>query len=209
MRNNYYTQQVEIYNRLRNDILSGKIKRGKKITEKQISEMMGVKRGPVRESLIRLEGEGLIRKFPSHGYFVEDYSEENIEENYNIRMALESLASRQAAKKATRDDLVRLTLICEDEERFFKQGNQSERQRCDEAFHQQLVVASGSKLLMRIYSLITLSFVPHHDSPQISKKAVKEHQEILEAIRKKDSKAAYRLTQQHLSWRKIRGEFAS
>ena len=73
-------------------ILSGKLKPNDRITEQAISKSMGISRAPVREALKRLAEDRLIVLEPRSGCFVADLPKEEIEEIYEIRKRLESMA---------------------------------------------------------------------------------------------------------------------
>jgi len=193
------TQQNETYRQLRELFLSGEIAKGEKITERSLCARLGVKRGPIREGLIRLETEGVIRKHGSLGYFIEDYSGEDAEEIYSVRLALERLAARRAAQHATREDLVRLLCICEEEEEAFSANNEEQRRLADEHFHHQLVRASGSKILRRIYEIVRLPVLPGTTTNQNNvRRTMQEHKDICQAIREKKPKEAGALVEKHL-----------
>jgi len=194
------TQQSNVYEQCRELILKQEIACGERVTENQLAEMLSVKRGPVRESLIRLEAEGLIRKAPSFGYFVEDYSKEDPNDVIMIRQNLESLASLQAANHATREDIVHLTLIIEEEERALKEGSLEDWARLDREFHRRIVQASGSKILRKIYGLLHLRILPRPTLTDADKeKTLLDHQAILNAIQSHDGETARDYAVQHLA----------
>ena len=194
------TQQVDLCRRLREAIILGHLEHGQRITEKYISEMMDVKRGPARESLLILEGQGLVRKVPSLGYFVESNSDDEIRDVYAVRVALETIAIRRAAENARREDLVRLQLICESMRKAVEQGNSAERVREDLNFHAEIVHASGSRVLQRAYSTLPRPFYGPIDLPR--KKAdrvMQQHEAIIKAIGDRDPDRAAEILALHIS----------
>jgi DNA-binding GntR family transcriptional regulator len=197
----FSTQQVEICTQLREDILLGRIMQGEKITEKFISERMGVKRGPARECLLILEGEGLIRKVPSLGYFTESFSQEDVLDVYELRLALETMACRRAAVRASREHLVGLTLLCEEEQDDVARDDFEARWRRDLEFHQTLVRASESRLLERAYAAITLPILgTHRMNHHQASRVAEEHGAIVQAIREKNGDQAAARLKTHLSY---------
>ena len=194
------TQQVDLCRRLREAIILGHLEHGQRITEKFISEMMDVKRGPARESLLILEGQGLVRKVPSLGYFVESNSDDEIRDVYAVRVALETIAIRRAAENATREDLVRLQLICEAMRATVERGDTAERVREDLNFHAEIVHASGSRVLQRAYSTLPRPFYGPTELP--SKKATRvmqQHEAIFKAISEHDPDRAAEMLALHIS----------
>ena len=194
------TQQVDLCRRLREAIILGHLEHGQRITEKYISEMMDVKRGPARESLLILEGQGLVRKVPSLGYFVESNTKDEIRDVYAVRVALETIAIRHAANRATREDIVRLQLICEAMRAAVERGDTTERVREDMNFHAEIVRASGSRVLQRAYSTLPLPFYGPVDLPKKKiERVMKQHEAIFKAISEHDADQAAEMLALHIS----------
>ncbi len=197
------TQQVDLCHRLREAIILGHLQGGQRITEKFISEEMGVKRGPARESLLILEGQGLIRKVPSLGYFVESHSEEDVRDAYEIRLAIETQAIRRAATNAERENLIRLELLCEEEDAANKRDDRAVRVRIDLEFHKEIVRASRSSVLERTYAALAR---PIYGIVSLSRQRVEvvaeQHRNILAAIRARDEALAVKLLLEHIESRK-------
>jgi len=193
------TQQQQVYNMLKRDILSGEYEQGRRITEKELIDSTGMKRGPVRESLLILVGEGYVRKIPSNSYIVEGFSDQDKADVCNVRLALEPLAGRLAACHVGREDLIRMQLCLEEEEDFFKRQDEAERVRLDHLFHRQIITASGSKLLSRIYALLSLPVFPDQNTTEEVMKTMGEHRSIFQAIKRGDAGGAEQLIREHLS----------
>ena len=194
------TQQVDLCRRLREEIILGRLPHGRRITEKYLADHMRVKRGPARESLLILEGQGLIRKVPSLGYFVESHSAEEIRDVYDLRLALETMAVRRAALQAAREDLVRFELIGEEERAAMSRGDKDARVRCDLDFHQTIVNASGSRVLVRAYASVARPIYGSADlSAEKTARVVAQHAAIGKAIRARDPDRAVALLRRHIT----------
>ena len=85
-----------VYQRLRRDILTGKIPGGTRLVESALAEEMLVSRTPAREALRKLTLEGLVRAVPRAGYLVEDLTDEDIQDLFDTRMDIEQIAARKA-----------------------------------------------------------------------------------------------------------------
>ncbi len=196
------TQQVALCRKLRDAIILGKLHHGQRITEKFISEMMNVKRGPARESLLILEGQGLVRKVSSLGYFVASHTQDEIQDIYDIRTGLEKLAVIRAVKNATREDIVRLRLACDEMRAAIASGDEDRRVREDIAFHEALVEASGSRIIKHMYNSLPR---PFYKTVQLSERkterVVTQHEELCRAIMEKDMEKAVRTLELHISER--------
>lgn len=103
-----------IHESLRTAIINGTIPMGERINEKNYAKKLNVSRTPVRVALQRLEDEGIVKHVPNYGIVVTRITKKDVEEIYQIRVALDILASVNAAKlmteeqeKSIRDLLVR------------------------------------------------------------------------------------------------------
>ncbi len=109
----------EVYEFLRNQILTGEIRSGDKLVVLELAEKLNVSRTPVREALHKLEMEKLIHSLkPKVGYLVRDVTDDDVAEICDIRMLTEAFAAKRASGKITEkeldrlDELIRLTDGC-------------------------------------------------------------------------------------------------
>ena len=93
-------RSMQVADRLRESILSGRIGPGERMNEAQLSARLGVSRTPTRAALHALAAEGLLDYETNRGFTVRSYSAEAIAEAYEIRAVLEGLAARLAARRA-------------------------------------------------------------------------------------------------------------
>ena len=100
-----YSLRGRVYNRLREDILSGKLKENEELREISIGEELGVSRTPVREAFRQLELEGLITIIPNKGAFVTGITGKDVKDIYMIRSHLEGLCARLACDHITDEQL--------------------------------------------------------------------------------------------------------
>ncbi|MCX6429732.1 MAG: GntR family transcriptional regulator [Actinobacteria bacterium] len=180
---------------LRDAILSHDLEPGMKIAEDGLAIQLGVSRGPVREALMRLEREGLVTIERHKGARVAIWTEEDIEEVYSMRKALEVLAIQWACKNATEADFVAL------EEILTRFSKVTEKQRTPkvvsqfdldfhsavfESSHHQRLIKTWEVLRSQIHSLLVYTW---STDPNVNKAYVvhwgPDHREILEIIRAK------------------------
>ena len=95
-----YSLRGRVFNRIREDILSGKYQQDEELKENTIGVELGVSRTPVREALRQLELEGLVNIIPNKGAYVTGISEKDIHDIYVIRSYLEGLCAKWACKAA-------------------------------------------------------------------------------------------------------------
>ncbi len=92
----------EILTRLRDHIVEGNIPDGGRVPERQLCEMLGISRTPLREALKVLAAEGLIELLPNRGARVRQLSERDLAELFDVMGGLEALAGRLACENITR-----------------------------------------------------------------------------------------------------------
>jgi len=97
-----------VYQRLKENIVRGKIPAGVKLAEIQLAQKLGVSRTPLREAINRLEQDGFVEIIPRRGAFVKKHSLQGILENLVLREVLEGLAGRLAARHATPEMIRRM-----------------------------------------------------------------------------------------------------
>ncbi|MGN1267665.1 MAG: GntR family transcriptional regulator, partial [Dorea sp.] len=91
----------KVFQKLRDNILSGVYKDGDELREIIVGEELGVSRTPVREALRQLELEGLVKIIPNKGAYVTGITREDVRDIYKIRSQLEGLCARWATKNIT------------------------------------------------------------------------------------------------------------
>jgi DNA-binding GntR family transcriptional regulator len=172
-----------------------------RLDEKGLAEDLGVSRTPVREALARLEHEGLIRIVPRRGIYIVRKTKAEIVEMITVWAALEGMAARLTAERATDEEIGTLRSL-------FASFHEGElRSRIDEyseanlRFHQRIIELSQSYLLVRL----TENLLAHvrairrrtiGDEDRIDRSIV-DHMHIIEAIEARDVELAERLVKEH------------
>jgi len=150
VKRNSLTEQVTM--KLRQAILDGRIKAGERIIEEDVAAMMKTSRGPVRDSLIELEHEGLVIRERNRGAMVVSLSAEDVEEVWALRVSLERLALKFVMERADEEDLTELQELVQEISTGVKQDLPVDKFiDLDLKFHEQLVNASGLKRLIAIW----------------------------------------------------------
>jgi DNA-binding GntR family transcriptional regulator len=172
-----------------------------RLDEKGLAEDLGVSRTPVREALARLEHEGLVRIVPRRGIYIVRKTKAEIVEMITVWAALEGMAARLTAERATDEEIGTLRSL-------FASFHEGElRSRIDEyseanlRFHQRIIELSQSDLLVRL----TENLLAHvrairrrtiGDEDRIDRSIV-DHMHIIEAIEARDVELAERLVKEH------------
>ena len=194
--------EESVYLTLEEEILSGKLKKGESLTETSLSARLGVSRTPLRAALHRLAEEGLIEVAPNRGAVVVGIGDEELVDIYKIRIRLEGLASSEAAKRISPDDLKRLRDSVELSEFYIAKQDAEHLKELDSEFHNIIYKASGNRLLCKTLTELhrNIQFYRKRSLgvPKRLEKSIAEHREILTAIEQGDTEAADRLTSAHI-----------
>jgi DNA-binding GntR family transcriptional regulator len=139
------------YEQLRQAIYSGRLGAGERIVERDLARRFRISRIPLRESLVRLQAEGLVRSVPFSSTFVEDFEPKDILEIYSLRLLFEPLAARLVANRPANAVIDRLRILCERMTQASLRANLTTLDRLDYEFHRMIVEASGHRRLLRAY----------------------------------------------------------
>ncbi|AFV77220.1 GntR family transcriptional regulator [Thermus oshimai] len=196
------TEAQTAYRRIREAILAGELLPGQRLVEKDLSERFGLGRAAIRTALARLEQEGLVESAPYRGAWVRAISKEEALEVLEARMALESLAARHAALKATPEGVARLRAILREMEAKKAEGDLLGMSELNALLHRTIVELSGHKTAARLIEALRAQGVRHQYRtvlvPGRPDRSLEEHRRIVEAIAKGDGEEAARAMAEHL-----------
>jgi DNA-binding GntR family transcriptional regulator len=187
---------------LRDEILSGNLPGGARLTEAYVMERTGVSRTPVREGLRRLEAEGLVITYRSRGTFVTyRLTGEEALLIYDVRLVLEPRLTRLAAERMTPDVLASIKAVLDRFVAALDAAEPREAGQLDADFHLTLYEASGSELLnvLRGYwSRIQLELSERVYTTELPRRFVREHLGIVEALERGDAALAEQRMAEHI-----------
>ncbi len=149
-RRNEDTLVEQVYQTLRNKIITGKIAGGTRLVESALAGEMKVSRTPVREALHRLAVEGFLYSIPRAGYIVEEMSDYDIQDLFTIRLEIELLAARLAFEKMTPVELERMELNLKMTDEKVDSGHAEGLTELDVDFHGIIYRATRSKTMVHI-----------------------------------------------------------
>ncbi|MBO7170492.1 MAG: GntR family transcriptional regulator [Clostridia bacterium] len=192
----------QVFERLESEILSGQYARGEILTEMKLCADLGVSRTPVREAIRRLEQEHLIEYSPK-GVVVIGVGEQDLEDIYDIRLALEGLAAAKAAECITEERLAELKEVLELQEFYVSKKDAEHIRTTDSRFHSLIYRATGSSayddtlaLLHRKTQKFRKASVENSSRAEAS---VQEHRAVYEAIAAHAPAAANAAMQTHVA----------
>ncbi len=200
--NDYKPLREVIFESLRQAIIMGELKPGERLMEIQFAEKMGVSRTPVREAIRKLELEGLIIMIPRKGAHVAELSVKDIINVLEIRSSLEGLATKLAAQRINEEELKELKKTVDEFAEFMEENNVQELAEKDIKIHDLIYRASKNDKLIPIITNLKDQVhrfrVAYLKDYNTSKELVKEHQEIYNAIEKRDDILAEKLAYTHI-----------
>ncbi|MFD0773602.1 GntR family transcriptional regulator [Streptomonospora algeriensis] len=192
------------YRYAKDAILDRRYAGGDLISEGDIAAGVGVSRTPVREALLRLQAEGLVRLYPKRGALVVPVSQGEIDDVLETRRLVEGHTAQTAAGAGAdaRGVLVRRLGELLDRMRAEVDGDRQAFILADRDFHRDLVAASGNEILAGLYdSLRDRQLRMMEEGVRTVARMcrnIDEHAAILAAIEAGDPPAAGRAVQLHL-----------
>ena len=194
-----------VFHKIRVDILNGKYKENDELRENTIGKELGVSRTPVREALRQLELEGLVTIIPNRGAYVTGISHKDIWDIYVIRSMLEGLCARWAVEHITDAQLDELeeTILLSEFQMKKESGFSAEQiASLDGRFHSILYEASCSRILGHVltdfHNYVQTARKSSVVSEDRARKSIREHRQILRAIRDRDEEMAEQLANEHI-----------
>ncbi len=187
---------------LREAIRTGILQPGERLMEIKLAEELGVSRTPVREAIRKLEMEGYVIMMPRRGTYVANLSIRDVNEVFEIRTSLDSLARGLAAERFTDEELEQLERLLVLIGEYIEKGDMEKIVETDTEFHDILYQASrNSRLIGIILNLreqLTRFRAMSMAYPGRLKETLEEHSRIVEAIADGNVKAARKASELHM-----------
>jgi DNA-binding GntR family transcriptional regulator len=191
-----------VYTHVKQAVLDRSFEGGTLLTEGDLADAVGVSRTPVREALLRLEVEGLIKLYPKKGALVLPVSVQEIADVVETRLLIETHAARKAvpAPAGLIERLEELLVLQSD---LAASGDLAGFALADRSFHAVLVGTSGNRILEQLYDQLRdrqlrMGVAIMHAEPDRLNKSIHEHAEILQALRDGDADLAVHLVHGHI-----------
>lgn len=137
---------------LRESIVDGSLKMGQVLSERRISEELGVSKSPVREALAQLRDEGLVSIEPQKGARVFSLSEPEVSQICDFRQAIESAAFELALARDRAGLASEMRRVVSEMEQAREKGNEKSYLALDTGFHHLIFTHSGNDYLTASYS---------------------------------------------------------
>ena len=204
------TSYDSVLEALRAAIIAGEFQSGSQLKQSVIAEKLGVSQGPVREALGRLTVEGLVETIPFRGMFVRKLAKCDVEEIYQVRMALEVLAFRLAfntLREPKNIQMLEKLLVVTVE--AAKTPDYEAAVAADLNFHRYLVELSDNTRLLKIWDsllaqarFILSKLYALNEGANIMNLAL-NHEKLLISINEGDLNESIRMIEEHLEFARI------
>jgi DNA-binding GntR family transcriptional regulator len=190
----------EVATYVRELILSGQVRPGDFLRLEPIAEAVGVSNTPVREGLLALSNEGFVRLVPRRGFMVESFTAEDVTDIFWAQAKLAGELAARAAKRITLEEIDELEQINKEYAAAVDADVLEQVGALGHRFHRKLNQAAQSQRLALILSSI-VQHLPNRFYAEIEghvEATRDDHDRIITAMRKRDSRTARKLTEEHL-----------
>ncbi|MEI7759772.1 MAG: GntR family transcriptional regulator [Thermoleophilia bacterium] len=189
------------YDEIRSLIVAGALEPGSRLAQGTLADRLGISRGSVREALLRLAGDGLVRFEVNRGFFVAEARLDDVRQRLEVRLALEPEIARLAATRRSETDmeLMRDSIAAEASATTSNEVHDASR-----AFHFAVAQATGNTTFSRLLEGLWIADVgrrllaQRRRSEEWQDHDVEEHQAILEAFEAGDADRAAELMREHV-----------
>jgi DNA-binding GntR family transcriptional regulator len=191
------------YNYMKQMIVSGKLKAGERIIERELAAQLRISRTPVREALFRLESQGFVKTIPRKGVIVASFSPEQVLEVFTILSVLSGLAVKLAAQKMDMEQKRTLDSMIREIEDVLN-GKTTDKEIGE--FHINIIdtIAKAAKspklheLISGLFEYIRAFAQIGQQQPGRQKESLKEHHSIALAVRNGEAELAENLAKVHI-----------
>ena len=195
-------QGAQVYDLLREEIVKGRLPPGSALSENRLADELGVSRTPVRESLIKLAEDGLVRVVPQSGTFVSPVDLAAVLDSQLIRESLECATVFLAARNAGPDEAAELRRIVADQRARAEAGDYAGFVDLDDALHTYLITLSGRAGVLRAVQAAKLHldrvrFLSEEEWPHIDE-VIADHEMIIDRVIAGDARGARSAMRAHM-----------
>ncbi len=194
------------YEILRERVVSKELAPDQRLDLHSIEQQLGISRTPLKEALVRLEIDGLVRIVPRSGTFVTNPDRQDIMESFDVRRVLEVHAVSLAAERASAEELQVLQDIVDELGQLVQAPNRTaiypRYLKLDRDLHGLIVTLAGNRRLLLSHSRENLhaqmARIRYRRAERELETAQHEHERIMDALMARDAEAAKAAMDAHL-----------
>lgn len=193
----------EVAHTLREEIFAGALAPGVFLDEAALCERLEISRTPLREALKVLTSEGLLRHEPRRGCFVNEVTEQDLDDIFPVIALLEGRCAWEAARNATDADLLELTKLHEGLENHARAGRITDYYATNFAIHEAIILLANNRWLALaiadLRKILKLSRRQSLGAPGRLAQSLSEHMTVFAALKSRDSEGAEAAMRTHLT----------
>ena len=191
------------YATLRRAIVEGELQPNQRLVEAELGATYGLGRAAIRTAFVRLEQDGLVSREPHRGARVRLVSDEEAVEILEARAALEGVAVRQAAQRATQQDVGELRAMLAEMRALLDAGDLLAVSDANARLHRRLLEISGHGTAQRLCAMLRSQIVRFQYRtilvPGRPERSFAEHTAVVDAVAERDPDRAERALREHLA----------
>jgi DNA-binding GntR family transcriptional regulator len=198
----------DIFDVLHEKILAGIYKPGDWLRQEDIATQLGVSMTPVREGLDLLVSAGLAERVPYRGVRVREMSTKDVVEAYGMRLILEAIIAREAARNITPDQVATLESMLDEMKKHDTLKEVSSERKSSREFHSAIAEATKNDLLIKLYAVVANAFpdwllyealfrYPELIADSMAS-TYREHVAIVDALKQGDAEGSVQKSLEHL-----------
>jgi DNA-binding GntR family transcriptional regulator len=192
----------QVAHRLRQMLVEGRIPPGAKLNERELSELLNVSRTPLREAIKMLAAEGLVELVPNRGAIAVSLTEADVLNTFEVMAGLEAQSGELAAERITPQELAEIQAMHFEMMAAYTRRDLSAYYTINARIHDAISNAAKNPVLAQVYAQVNarlqaLRFRSNQDGEKW-KRAVKEHEKMIEALAAHDGAAMREVLLTHL-----------
>lgn len=197
------TVGAAVYDAVKDLLLAGRFKPGERIRERELTELLGVSRTPIREALRMLEQDHLVDSVPRRGFRMRVPTVKELRDFYELRAELEGLAAALAADRASEDTLQRIYNDLIHVQGLLPRGDAREIIEGNNRFHDRVARAADNRILEQSLSQLrdgvnlyrTLSWSSYKERPAVT---WRQHYDIYRGLTERSAARARQCATRHV-----------
>ncbi len=193
----------QVAQQLRDLIFGGKLSPGAFVDESRLCEQLAISRTPLREALKVLTAEGLIRHEPRRGCFVNQVTEQDLDEIFPVMALLEGRCAFEATQQASEVDIAALEAMHRQLQDTAEQGLIPQYYAANYAIHEAIIAMAGNKWLAQVIGdlrkILKLARLQQLNAPGRLGQSLDEHMAIFVALKARDAEGADAAMRVHLT----------
>ena len=193
----------QVAQQLRDLIFGGELLPGAFVDESRLCEQLAISRTPLREALKVLTAEGLIRHEPRRGCFVNQVTEQDLDEIFPVMALLEGRCAFEATQQASDADIAALEALHRQLQDTAEQGLIPQYYAANYAIHEAIIAMAGNKWLAQVIGdlrkILKLARLQQLNAPGRLSQSLDEHMAIFIALKARDAEAADAAMRLHLT----------